>query len=74
MNKRGAAAATCSGEADADRAQRLAYERTLIDEALADVAAGRVISGADVDDMLDRFGRGEPFFFPGDEPPTSGTL
>lgn len=47
-------------EAEPERAARLAWERRQIDEAREDVRAGRVITGADVDDLLDRFVRGEP--------------
>ena len=47
-------------EAEPERAARLARESRQIDEAREDVRAGRVITGADVDDLLDRFVRGEP--------------
>jgi hypothetical protein len=47
-------------EADGERDARLDRERLLLDEARADVRAGRVISGAALDTWLDLFAQGEP--------------
>jgi hypothetical protein len=51
---------------------RLARKRAMIDEALADVAAGRVIHDHAVDEWLDRFLSGEPLFIPAVGPRISG--
>ncbi len=47
-------------ETEPERLARLAWESQQIEEAREDVRAGRVITGAAVDDLLDRFVRGEP--------------
>lgn len=58
-------------ETEAERAARLAWESEQIEEAREDVRAGRVITGAAVDDLLDRFVRGEPLpEFPESLPPS----
>lgn len=43
-----------------ERLARLARERRQLDEAREDLRAGRVVADEDVDDLLDRFMRGEP--------------
>ena len=45
---------------DDERESRLEQERLLLDEARADVRAGRVISGPALGTWLDVFARGEP--------------
>ncbi len=58
-------------ETEPERLARLAWERQQIEEAREDVRAGRVITGAAVDDLLDRFVRGEPLpEFPEGLPPS----
>lgn len=47
-------------ETEPERLARLAWEDRQIEEAREDVRAGRVFTGAAVDDLLDRFVRGEP--------------
>ncbi len=47
-------------ETELERAARLAWERQQLDEAREGVRAGRVLVGADVDDLLDHFMHGEP--------------
>jgi hypothetical protein len=47
-------------ETHAERRARIAYERALLDEARADIAAGRVIGGEEAEAILAAFERGEP--------------
>lgn len=56
-------------ETRAERAARLAYERALLDEARADVVAGRLVGGEEAQAVLEAFARGEPF----DVPDTTAT-
>lgn len=51
-------------ETRAERQARLAYERALLDEARADVAAGRVVEGDEAEAIIDAFLRGEPLPIP----------
>jgi len=52
-------AAKMPPESDEQRARRLAWERARIAEAEADIAAGRVISGDEALEWLDRWAAGE---------------
>ena len=47
-------------ETEPERLARLAWEDQQIEEAREDLRAGRFITGAAVDDLLDRFVSGEP--------------
>jgi hypothetical protein len=51
---------SAEAESEPERAARLAWESRQLDEAREDLRAGRVIADEDVDDLLDRFVRGEP--------------
>jgi predicted transcriptional regulator len=52
-------AARATTESDEQRARRLAWERARIAEADEDIAAGRVISGDEALEWLDRWAAGE---------------
>jgi len=58
-------------ETDAEREERLAEERMLLDEAREDVRQGRVVADAEVEAWLDRLVRGEDLPMP-DARPASG--
>jgi len=47
-------------ESEAERSERLAWESQRLDEADAEIAAGKVISGPALDAWLKRFATGEP--------------
>lgn len=52
-----------------EREARLAQEARMIAEARADVAAGRVLTGAELDAWLAAFVRGEELWFPDEQAP-----
>ncbi|WP_188911262.1 hypothetical protein [Salinarimonas ramus] len=56
-------------ERAAQRTARIGYERALLEEARADVAAGRLVEGEELERHLDAFVRGEPLQAPGLEAP-----
>lgn len=55
------------GEIEPRTPTRLAWERARLDEAEADIAAGRVLSGQAAIDWLDRWAAGEDL----EEPPAT---
>ncbi|TVR06106.1 MAG: hypothetical protein EA385_16860 [Salinarimonadaceae bacterium] len=51
-------------ETEAEKLARVAYERALIEEARADLDAGRVVRGDEAEAALEAFVRGEPLQIP----------
>jgi hypothetical protein len=51
-------------ETEAERRARIAYERALIEEAEAEIAAGHGIEGEDATALLRALGEGRPFPVP----------